>query len=141
MNKSIIITGSSAFKNVKKAIELALEFKSEEVIWISAHTQKEFESNFLYSDCNKSTKLVVIQHINKQSDLHNFYNAVVSGVTVNKQGLAPYEIHPKFIIIFNNSNFSQVPSDYSFQARFDVFDTIGNVLIKYEYPEIITQNS
>ena len=125
-----------SFLNVKKAIEFALKFEYEEVAWISANTTKEFESRFLYSGCNKATKLIVIQHIKKQSDLVNFYNAVVGGVLVDKQGLEPYTIHPKFIIIFQDSNYTEVPTDYSFTARFDVFDTIGNVFIKYEHPEI-----
>ena len=100
MNKVEIIIGVKGSGKTTKARELSEGLKTK---WLNGRTfnfktGRRFEWNVLEED----TELVIIDDI-KTVDfnplrIYEFY----SGITVHKQGKEPFEINPKFILVFDD---------------------------------------
>lgn len=92
MKKGICITG---LNRIKVAQESAGLFHEENVLWV-----KEFDPNdhFRFLDAHERTELIVIECWQPIRNLYPF-RPLLEGVVVHKQGLDPYIIHPKIMIV------------------------------------------
>ncbi len=77
---------------------------------------------FVFSGCDRDTEIIHIDDLNlKKTDLEDFFDIIIKGITVNKKLHAPFVIFPR-IIISIDCEMSDIPDGASYKGRFDVFE-------------------
>ena len=120
MQKHILIIGPAESGKTKLANEIAADysFAKNEVCFLNMR-QKRTIPNFFFDECTKETKLVIIDEIKSIDQLQNFYY-ITAGVKVDKPAQSSFTIYPRLILVSESITESDIPSDASFNRRFDV---------------------
>lgn len=134
MEKSTIIIGPRESGKTSLAKKIALQYKADEVVWVSGQSIRDYQHPYVYSRCTENTKLVIFDEMtdtcprlgHKSMELSNvvahFFNDVSNGVTVNQRLKDPYMIHPRIVLIIRSEVYDDLDllQDESIRRRFDV---------------------
>lgn len=122
MEKTLIITGKGGSGKTSLALEKCKNIKDDELKYYGA---MDIESPFCFMDCNKNTKVIIIDNIKKE-DLDKTLNRTsFKSLQIHNPMKEPFIIKPKFILVFD-FEFTQDDLDVlglSYSRRFKVLKT------------------
>ncbi len=102
MNKGILLVGPAYSGKTHQAKEIAKDYAPENVVWVYGRTGGYIHP-FGFSDCEKSTELIIIEDIrmSNDNDYQFLCELVENGVLVEKRGNDSFRIHPKIVVSYN----------------------------------------
>jgi hypothetical protein len=101
MTKGTIIIGENRSGKTLKARLISRKFKEEEVTYVHIYDPKILENSFLFMNCTRDTKCVIIDDIHPLVNIDELVS-LVHGLRVNIQCGESFEINPEIIIIYSH---------------------------------------
>lgn len=118
-HKIKIITGKDESGKTFLAKNIMLGF--EKPLFINGRNKGLLHSNFLFTDVEHSTDLIVIDDVAKENVIHLIF-LCYGNIIVDKRGYSPEQILAPQVII-TTTNFSLDNLDASTKRRIDVIET------------------
>lgn len=107
MHKSIIITGPNGSGKTSIARDIASKFfPNEEVAFIEGYKVKLFENPFLFHQCHRNTKVVLIDDIMTKENLYQALELDRVGIKVNQRA-KPYFMIDSYLILVCSENITK----------------------------------
>lgn len=128
MEKSLIIIGPRDSGKTRRAKEMLANHPPINTLWMSFRKRLYRNDMFLFSDCTKTTEVILIDDVQFVGDLFFILSLIKYGCVVRKQGVHEFTIFPKFIVTCHES----ITEGYITETLLRDFDLVHSSTFTFE---------
>lgn len=121
MDKIKMIVGKNGSGKSTYANAMCVKYNQEEKFTLNGDSTC---NPFMFSECNFSTKVIIIDELKNNKQFIPFLFFLTNGVNVNKRGQLPFTIFPEIIVVCDKNITKEVLEQYgsSLNRRIEIIE-------------------